>query len=471
MLYSVLSNSPVITGETPFVGVDQQYLFEARQMQALSLAVHIPFVCFGLAFPAMVLFAEWRYLRTGDPLFRTLAKRWSRVMLALFAVGVVTGTILSFELGLLWPGFMAAFGDVFGLGFALEGFSFFVEAIFIAIYVYGWDRIAPRRHFLAGFPVAIAGVTGSFFVIAVNSWMNHPTGFTLRDGRAVDVHPWSALFGNPFLWHEWVHMYFAGYIVAGFLIASFYAWGYLRGRRGRYQRTALTIAITAAAVMAPVQIVVGDWAAREVASKQPVKLAAIEGLPETTAGAPEHLLGWYNGHEVVYGIEIPHLLSLLAYHNPDATVEGLDTVPPADQPPVNVVRFAFQTMVGIGTLLALVSVFYLYIRFRRRRLPRSRWFYRAVVAAGPLAVVALVAGWVTTEVGRQPWVVYRVMHTSEAVTGAGAIPIGYGTLVAVYIGLYAAVAWFLRRLGRIPLEAGLDDPAPPRLDPEPPHAD
>jgi cytochrome d ubiquinol oxidase subunit I len=451
--------------------IEQQYLFEARQMQALSLAVHIPFVCFGLAFPAMVLFAEWRYLRTGDPLFRTLARRWSRVMLALFAVGVVTGTILSFELGLLWPGFMAAFGEVFGLGFALEGFSFFIEAIFIAIYVYGWDRIAPRPHFLSGIPVAIAGVTGSFFVIAVNSWMNHPTGFTLRDGRAIDVHAWSALFGNPFLWHEWVHMYFAGYIVAGFLIAGFYAWGYLRGRRGRYQRTALTIALTAAAVMAPAQMVVGDWAAREVANKQPVKLAAIEGLPQTTAGAPEHLLGWYNGHEVVYGIEIPHLLSLLAYHNPDATVEGLNAVPAADQPPVNVVRFGFQTMVGIGTLLALLSVFYLYIRFRRRRLPRSRWFYRAVLAAGPLAAVALIAGWVTTEVGRQPWVVYNVMRTSEAVTAAGIIPISYGTLIAVYIGLYAAVAWFLHRLSRIPLETGLDDPAPAFPDPRATRAD
>jgi cytochrome bd ubiquinol oxidase subunit I len=465
MVDAALISSLVTAGDAPFVQVDQQYLFEARQLQALSFAVHIPLVCFGIAFPPMVLFAEWRYLRTGDPLYRTLARRWSRVMLALFAVGVVTGTILSFELGLLWPGFMAAFGDVFGLGFALEGFSFFVEAIFIAIYVYGWDRIGPRLHFLSGIPVAIAGVTGSFFVISVNGWMNHPGGFTLQDGRAVDVRPWSALFGNSFFWHEWVHMYFAAYIVAGFLIASFYGWGYLRGRRGRYQRTALTIALTAAAVVAPVQVVVGDWAAREVADKQPVKLAAIEGLPETTAGAPEHLLGWYNGHEVVYGIEIPRLLSLLAYHDPDATVEGLDAVPVADQPPVNVVRFAFQTMVGIGSLLALLSVGYLYVRFRRRRLPRSRWFYRAVAVAGPLSVVALIAGWVTTEVGRQPWVVYRVMRTSEAVTGAEGIPIGYGTMVAVCIGLYAAVAWFLRRLSRIPLEAGGDDPAPPHPGP------
>jgi cytochrome d ubiquinol oxidase subunit I len=188
------------------------------------------------------------------------------------------------------------------------------------------------------------------------------------------------------------------------------------------------------------------------------------------AASRKHLLGWYNGHEVVYGIEIPRLLSLLAYHDPDATVEGLDAVPAADQPPVNVVRFAFQTMVGIGTLLALLSVVYLYVRFRRRRLPRSRWFYRAVLAAGPLSVVALIAGWVTTEVGRQPWVVYRVMRTSEAVTGADGIPVGYGTLVVVYIGLYAAVAWFLRRLSRIPLEAGLDDPAPPHPDPGAAHA-
>src|SRR5579864_3718135 len=202
-----------------FAAIDQQYLFLARQLQAVSFAVHIPLVCFGISFPAMVLFAEWRHLRTGDRLFRTIAKRWSKVMLALFAVGVVTGTILSFELGMLWPGFMAAFGDVFGLGFALEGFSFFVEAIFIAIYVYGWDRLSPRLHFASGLPIAVAGVTGSMFVISVNAWMNHPGGFMLRDGQAVDVNPWVALFGNRYFWHEYAHMYFAGYVVAGFLVA------------------------------------------------------------------------------------------------------------------------------------------------------------------------------------------------------------------------------------------------------------
>ena len=459
-------NAILATAGAAFVPVDQHYLFQARQMQALSLAVHIPLVCFGIAFPAMVLFAEWRYLRTGDPLFRVLARRWSKVMLALFAFGVVTGTTLSLELGLLWPGFMAAFGNVFGLAFALEGISFFVEAIFIAIYVYGWDRLPPRLHFLSGIPVVVAGVAGSLFVISVNGWMNQPTGFALADGVAVDVQPWSALFANRYFWHEFVHMYLAGYVVAGFLLASAYAWRFLRGCPDRYERAALTIALSAAAVATPVQIVIGDWAAREVAKAQPVKIAAMEGLARTMTGAPVHVLGWFDGDKVVYGIETPRLLSLLAFHDASATVQGLDSVPAADRPPVNVVRFAFQTMVGIGTLLAILSAVYLYLRFRYKRLPTSRWFYRAVLTAGPLSVVALIAGWITTEVGRQPWVVYGVMRTSAAVTGAHGIPIGYGTLIVVYLLLAGALAWTLRRLGRAPLDLA-DSPAPatPRFAP------
>ena len=442
----------VIAAAAPFAPVDQEYLFEARQMQALSFAVHIPLVCFGIAFPAFVLFMEALWLRTGDPVYRTVAKRWSKVMLALFAVGVVTGTILSFELGLLWPSFMATFGDVFGLGFTLEAFSFFVEAIFIAIYVYGWDRLSARAHFLAGIPVVVAGLTGSLMVISVNAWMNNPNGFTLEDGRVTDVRPLAALFGNDYLWHELVHMYVAAYIVAGFLTAGVYAWGWLRGRRGRYERVAFVVPLTVAALASPVQIVIGDWAAREVAREQPAKLAAFEGLNETEEGAPVHLLGWYDREEVRYGIELPRLLSLLAFHDPNARVEGLAEVPADERPPVNAVRISFQTMVGIGFALAAVSLVYLFVLVRRRRLPRSSWFYRAVVAAGPLSVVALIAGWVTTEVGRQPWVVYGHMRTEEAITGAGGIPIGYVSLVLVYAGLIAAVVWILRRLARAPVE-------------------
>jgi cytochrome bd ubiquinol oxidase subunit I len=432
--------------------VHQQYLDQARQMQALSFAVHIPLVAFGISFPVMVLFAEARWLRTGDTLYRTLARRWTRILVALFAVGVITGTILSFELGLLWPNFTATFGGVFGLGFAIEGFSFFLEAIFIGIYVYGWDRLSPRAHFVSGIPIVLTGFTGSLMVISVNAWMNHPSGFTLRDGKVVEVHQWQALFANSYLWHELVHMYIAGYIVSGFVLAGAYAFGRLRGHWGRYERTALAIPLTVAALAAPVQVLVGDWAARDVARTQPVKLAAIEGLAQTTRGASEHLLGWYDNGKVRFGVEIPHALSLLAFHSWNAKVQGLDAVPPADRPPVNVVRFAFQTMVGIGTLLALLGVVFVAVRIRLRRLPESRWFYRALVAAGPLSVVALIAGWVTTEVGRQPWVVYRVMPTADAVTGASGIPVGYTVLALSYVLVGIGVVWTLRRLARVPLE-------------------
>jgi cytochrome d ubiquinol oxidase subunit I len=298
----------------------------------------------------------------------------------------------------------------------------------------------------------IAGVTGSFMVIAVNGWMNHPTGFTLRNGEVSNVHPVDALFGNPYFWHEFVHMYLAGYMVTGFLVAAAYAVGALRGHWGRYQRTALVIPLTIAALAAPVQVLVGDWAARDVARAQPTKLAALEGVGKTERGAAEHIGGWYQDGKVKLGVPIPKLLSLLAYHDPNARVQGLEAVPKADRPPVNVVRVAFQTMVGIGTLLALLGVYHLFMTFRRKRLPESPWFLRAVVAAGPLSLVALISGWVTTEVGRQPWVVYGVMRTEEAVTGAGGIPVGYATLVVVYALVAAGLVWILRRLARAPIE-------------------
>ncbi len=350
----------------------QHYLFEARQLQALSFAVHIPLVCFGIAFPALVVFCEWLGRRSGDEIYLTIARRWSKVMAALFAAGVVTGTILSFELGILWPEFMARFGAVFGLAFTLEGFSFFVEAIFIGIYIYGWDRMSPRLHLLAGVPIIIAGIAGSLMVITVNGWMNHPGGFRIVDGRVVDVHPWSALFDNRTFWHELVHMYLAGYMVVGFSVASVYAWGWLRGRRGRYERIAIAIPLAAAVLAAPLQVVVGDWAGRDVARYQPIKLAAFEGLGQTTKGAPVHILGWYTDGHVRFGIEVPDLLSLLAFHDPNATVTGLDAVPAADRPPVNVVRIAFQTMVGIGTLLAVLVARRALDLVARRRLPRRR---------------------------------------------------------------------------------------------------
>jgi cytochrome d ubiquinol oxidase subunit I len=435
-----------------FAPVDQHYLLEARQMQALSFSVHIVLVCFGISFPVLVLFVEWLGHRTGDRLYLTLARRWSRIMAVLFAVGVITGTVLSFEMGLLWPNFTGTFGSVFGVGFAIEGFSFFIEAIFIGIYVYGWGRLSARVHMLSGIPIVITGFTGSLMVIAVNAWMNHPGGFRLRGGHVTHVDPFKALFANTYLWHELLHMYVAGYVVSGFILAGCYAYARLRGRWGRYERIALTIPLTVGALATIAQGPIGDWAARDVASTQPIKLAAMEGLYHTTNGAPEHLLGWYTGNHLEYAIPIPHVLSLLTDHSWNGKVRGLATVAPGDRPPVNVVHWSFDIMVGIGSLLALLAVVYLAIWIWRRRLPESTWFYRSLVVAGPLAVVALISGWVVTEVGRQPWVVYGVMRTDAAVTGAHGIPVGYGALVVTYLVVACGLAWVLRRLARAPLE-------------------
>jgi cytochrome d ubiquinol oxidase subunit I len=417
----------------------------ARELQALSFAVHIPLACFGMAMPALVLYLESLWLRTGDDAYRALARRWSKAMAVVFALGVVTGTILSFELGLLWPRFMSTFGEVFGLAFAIEGFSFFIEAIFIAIYVYGWDRLSPRRHFAAGLPMLVTGVVGSLSVISVNGWMNHPVGFGLSpEGRVVDVRPWSALF-NPNFWHEFVHMYVAAFMVVGFLLAAVGARAWLRGDRSRGARIALVVPLAAAALCAPVQVLVGDWAGRTVADYQPVKLAAFEGLYRTESGAPIHVGGVYVDDRVRYGIPLPRLLSILARHDPDARIQGLETVPASDRPPVNIVRFAFQGMVGIGTALALLGATFVILWWRRGRLPRSRWFYRAVVASGPLAVVALLCGWITTEVGRQPWVVYEVLRTEDAVTEAGGLPYVFAGMALVYALLALVATATLRR--------------------------
>jgi cytochrome bd ubiquinol oxidase subunit I len=293
-------------------------------------------------------------------------------------------------------------------------------------------------------------------VIMVNGWMNHPTGFKLQGGKVVDVDPLKALFGNSYFWHELVHMYVAGYMVTGFVLAGVYAFARLRGRWGRYEKTALAIPLTVAALSAPVQTLIGDWNGRVVAEAQPTKLAAFEGLGHTEKGAAIHILGIYRNGKVDYGIEVPKLLSFLSFHSFNSTVQGLEAVPANERPSdhaVNVVRFAFQTMVGIGTLLALISVLYFAALIRWRRLPDWIWFHRALVLAAPLSVVALIAGWTVTEVGRQPWVVYRVMRTSEAVTGARGIPVGYATLALVYLGLAAATGWILVRLSKMPIRS------------------
>jgi cytochrome d ubiquinol oxidase subunit I len=290
----------------------------------------------------------------------------------------------------------------------------------------------------------------------VNAWMNDPVGFKVVDGKVADPKPWEALLA-PNLGHELTHMYLAGYMVAGFIVAGVYATAWLRGRRDLYHRAGLVVALSFACFAAGAQGLAGDWAGRRVAVSQPVKLAAFAGLPRTEAGAPFTIGGYYDAsaNEVKYGIEVPRMLSILAFHEPNAEVTGLDSVPPQDRPPVNVVRLSFQTMAGIGTALGLLSLLFVVTCVFRRRLPRTPWFYRAVVVAGPLALVALIAGWVATEVGRQPWVVYGYMRTAQALTRSDDLEVGFVFLLVVYVGLAAAVAWLLRRLASRPPEAEL----------------
>jgi cytochrome d ubiquinol oxidase subunit I len=440
-------------------------LVAARTQMALSLGWHIIIACFGVAMPAFTAFAEWRgQRRGGDPVYTQLAHRWARAMGVLFAVGAVSGTILSFEMGLLWPRLMATYGQVVGFPFTLEGTAFFIEAIFLGIYLYGWNRLPPRLHLLTAIPVVLAGVASAFFVVAANAWMNQPRGFDLENGRIVGVDPWKAMF-NPATPPQTTHMIIAAFMVAGFSIASVYAVAMLRGRRDRYHRLGFVIPFTVAAVLAPVQLLVGDWAAKFLATNQPIKLAAIEGLSETTRGAPLSLGGIYVDGELRYAIHIPNALSLLAHWDPHAAVIGLNTAPPDARPPVTPVHLAFQVMVGFGTAFIALAAWYAFIRWRRRDLAQARWFLTAASAAGVGAVLALEAGWVTTEVGRQPWIVWGHMRVTEAVNPEPGLAVGLIAVIAVYTVLTLASVTVLRRLARIPLDrvsAGLSPTAAPQ---------
>jgi cytochrome bd ubiquinol oxidase subunit I len=427
-------------------------LYAARSQMAVSLGWHIVVACLGVGFPALVLIAEWRGHRTGDATYELLARRWARALGVLFAVGAVSGTILSFEMGILWPGLMGRFGEVIGLPFAMEGIAFFVEAIFLGIYLYAWDRLSPRAHILSGIPIVVAGITSAFFVVTANAWMQQPRGFDLVNGRVTNADPWAAMF-NPATPPQTTHMILAALMVAGFLVSSVYAVGMLRGRRDRYHRLGFVLPFVLAAAVTPAQIVVGDWAARFVAENQPIKLAAMEGVFQTARGVPLHLGGIEVDGELRYAIEIPRGLSLLARWDPNAEIRGLDTVPSNERPPVTIVHLAFQAMVACGLALLSLSVWFAASWKRRRELPRSRWFWRGAAAAGVLSVIALEGGWITTEVGRQPWIVYGILRTSQAVSTAPGLRYGFYGVLAVYAVLTGTTVFVLRRLARTPLRA------------------
>jgi len=412
-------------------------LLPAREQMALSLGWHIVLAAFGVAFPAMIFAMHWRGVRRDDPVALGLAKRWAKVSAVLFAIGAVSGTVLSFEMGVLWPGLMGTYGDVLGLPFAFEGLAFFLEAIFLGIYLYGWGRMPARRHVWMVLPMAITGIVGAYCVLAVNAWMNVPVGFRVVDGHVTDVQPWKVLF-NTHAFLSFAHMWLAAYMLTGFTVAGVYAMGMLRGRRDAHHRLGFLVPFVFASVAAVLQPFMGHILGIGLADRQPAKLSAMELA--TTAESPSPLrLGGVLVHGKVHGaLDIPAIGSLIAMNSPTEAVPGLDAVPVADRPPVNLTHLAFQSMVGIGTLLMLGVLWFWFQRRRGRDLLEKRWFLRAAVVAGPLAVLALEMGWIATEVGRQPWIVYGVLRTTDAV---GPYTGRLWLLLAATVVVYTAMTW------------------------------
>src|SRR3954466_242948 len=426
----------------------------ARAQMAFTLAFHIILVPLGVSWAFMTLVANYRGIKHHDEAALLLAQRWSKYMAVTFAVGAVTGTVLSFEFGLLWPRFMGRWGGVFGVPFAFEGIFFFTEAIFVSIYLFGWRRLRPWTHFWTGVPIAVAGIFGAVSVVAANAWVNAPSGFTLSSaGEVVTVDPIKVIF-NAAMPLQAAHMLAGAYLVGGFLIASVYAVGMLRGRRDRYHRLGLIIAFSVAAVATPIQMGVGDSLARWVYNNQPVKFAAIELVPKTTSDVPETILGRLNDDGTVSGgIPIPGLASWLSdpATGKSTIVQGLNSVP-ADQEPTigqtNTVHLAWDIMVGMGTLLFLLSAWYWLSRIFRRRMPENKPFLWLTAASGALAVITMEAGWVVTEVGRQPWIVYKYMTVSDAATGNTGVWITFLAVVALYLGLGTTTVLVLRGMSR-----------------------
>jgi cytochrome d ubiquinol oxidase subunit I len=420
----------------------------ARSQMAFTLGFHIILASLGVALPALMLIANYRGLRKGDEDAVLLAQRWSKVVAVTFAVGAVTGTVLSFEFGLLWPAFTGRFGEVFGVLFAIEGICFFLEAIFVAIYIFGWKHLSPWTHFWTGVPIVITGLGGAFSVVAVNSWMNQPQGFSPTSGDVTKVEPLKVIF-NPAVPYEVPHMILAAYLVTGFLVASVYAVGMLRGRRDRIHRLGLLIPLTVACIATPIQFAVGDTAARSIAKDQPVKFAAMECVQETATHVTEYLGGRCTPDGVKGGIGIPGFDSFLVGFSTDTQVIGLDSVPPDDRPPANtMLHWAFDAMVGICSLLIGLGLWLAFGWWRKRDFPQSRWFLRAVAVSGVASVVALECGWIVTEVGRQPWVVYNVMRTEDAVTKASGIWVTFAAVLALYVVLGAVLIITLRAMAR-----------------------
>lgn len=421
-------------------------LLAARFQMAMSLGFHIIFACVGIAMPLLMVIAEGMWLKTGDKTYLTLAKRWSKGTAIMFAVGAVSGTVLSFELGLLWPSFMAYAGPIIGMPFSLEGLAFFIEAIFLGIYLYGWERVPRKVHWLSGIMVLLGGMFSGIFVVTANAWMNTPTGFSIIDGKVTDIDPIAAML-NPSSFTQALHMTLAAFLSVAFAVAGIHAYFLRRDPNNQFHRKAFTIALCVGGVVAILQPISGDISAKRLAKYQPIKLAAMEGQWETERGAPLRIGGIpdEDAEETRYALEIPKALSFLANFDPNSEIMGLKDVPKENRPPVVIVHIAFQIMVACGIVMIIAGILGGWLAWKKKGLPTQTWYLRFVTICSPLGFIAIEAGWTVTEVGRQPWIIYNIMKTKDAVTSMPNLIIPFIGFTILYIFLSVVVVILLRR--------------------------
>ena len=421
-------------------------LFAARSQMAISLGFHIIFAAIGIAMPFLMAVSHWRWLKTKEAVYLDLTKAWSKGVAIFFATGAVSGTVLSFELGLLWPKFMEYAGPISGLPFAWEGAAFFLEAIALGIFLYGWDRVHPWSHWASGVVVGISGVASGLFVICANGWMNAPAGFDWVNGEAINIDPVAAMFNRAAL-QQGLHMTLAAFCATGFAVAGIHAIGLLKNPASRFHAGALHIALFIGAVAAILQPLQGDRLAKQTAVLQPAKLAAMESLFQTSKAAPL-IIGGIPSEETQtlrYGIEIPGLLSFLAHGDFEAEVTGLDQFPREHWPPVAVTHVAFQIMIAIGGLLAAIGAWSLFALWKNPAWLHSRKALRLFACCAPLGFIAIEAGWTVTEVGRQPWIIYGIMQTKDAVTPMPGLVYPMMLFTGVYLLLAFVVTWLMVR--------------------------
>lgn len=421
-------------------------LTAARLQMAFSLGFHIIFACIGMTIPFFMAYAEWKWLKTNDLVYKDLTKAWSKGIAIFFAVGAVSGTMLSFELGLLWPEFMKHAGGIFGMPFSWEGTAFFIEAIALGVFLYGWDKVPKWTHWFSGVVVGVSGLASGILVVAANSWMNSPAGFDVIDGEYVNIDPLAAMFNDAWF-SQALHMSLASFVATGFAVAGLHGFYLLKNKDNKFHKAAFKIALTFGSIAAILIPISGDIAAKDIAVRQPAKLAAMEAHYHTEKGASLIIGGIPNSETktVDYALHIPYALSFLAHGDFNAEVIGLDQIPDDEEPPVMVVHFAFQIMIGIGSLLALISLVFLFLNWKKKDLIYHPTLLKILTFCIPLGFIALEAGWTVTEVGRQPWIIYKVMRTKDAVTPMPGIQYSFYITLFVYLFLSVVLFWLMKR--------------------------